>query len=189
MLEGIAGAYGFNREGGTLNYRFSTYEEEAGLSQALRLSKGFRRARAGYFFRAESVYNVATAAKERYGGFEDYHAQSHGEGSLHFLQSYDREGLFLMDEPEAALSPQRQLGLLLHIHRLAQAGAQFIIASHSPILLGMPDAELLRFGEDGIRPVSFEETESYQITSLYLRNRSGFLRELLRQEDDDDTGD
>ena len=183
LLEGIAVAYGYNAEGGTRNYQFSTYHDVSELEQAIRLVKGYRKRNSGYFFRAESFFNVATATALKYnddGQLPDYHAQSHGESFLTFLQDECREGVYLMDEPEAALSPQRQLTLLLHIHCMALEGSQFIIATHSPILLGLPGARILNFSEDGIHPIQYEDTESYQITKLFLERRELILRELFR---------
>ena len=183
LLEGIAVAYGFNAEGGTRNYQFSTYHDVSELEQAIRLVKGYRKRNSGYFFRAESFFNVATATALKYnddGQLPDYHAQSHGESFLTFLQDECREGVYLMDEPEAALSPQRQLTLLLHIHCMALEGSQFIIATHSPILLGLPGARILNFSEEGIQPIQYEDTESYQITKLFLERRELILRELFR---------
>lgn len=184
LLEGIAVASGFNPEGGTINYNFSTYDDVSELSEAIRLSRGFRRRRSGYFFRAESFFNVATVIMNEYndGNMPDYHSASHGESFLSFMQGFDREGLYLMDEPEAALSPQRQLSLLIHIVKMAKKGSQFIIVTHSPILLGIPDAEILSFDDGEIHPISYEETESYQVTKLFLENREMMLERLLRDE-------
>ena len=183
LLEGIAVAYGYNPEGGTRNYHFSTYRDVSELEEAVRLVRGYRKRSSGYFFRAESFFNVATVTNLQYnddGRLPDYHAQSHGESFLSFLQDEAREGLYLMDEPEAALSPQRQLTLMRHIYLMAMEGSQFIIASHSPILLGLPGAQILNFSDDGIHPISYEETESYQITKLFLERREQMLAELLR---------
>ena len=183
LLEAIAIAYGFNPEGGTRNYQFSTYDSHSGLCEALHLTKGVRRAEWGYFLRAESFYNVATA-EEAYSmlsnrGPEYYHRRSHGESFLKLVQSNFREnGIYLLDEPEAALSPQRQLTLLLEIARCVKAGAQFFIATHSPILLGLPDAEILCFDDTGIRPCAYEDTESYQVTKMFLEHRGAVLRQL-----------
>lgn len=183
LLEGIAVAYGFNAEGGTKNYQFSTYQDVSELEEAIRLVKGYRKRNSGYFFRAESFFNVATATNLKYnddGRLPDYHAQSHGESFLTFLQDEAREGMYLMDEPEAALSPQRQLTLLRHIYFMAMEGSQFIIATHSPILLGLPGARILNFSDEGVRPMAYEETESYQITRLFLERRGQMLKELFK---------
>ena len=185
LIEALAVAYGFNAEGGTLNYTFSTYAESHDLAAALHLTKGISRPQAGYFFRAESFFNVATAAEQIYGkkyGGERLHHQSHGESFLAFFQeSTNRRGLYLMDEPEAALSPQRQLTLLLIIAEMAKNGSQFIIATHSPILLGLPGADIFSFSNGTLSPVSYEETESYQITKMFLENRERLLTELFEE--------
>ena len=187
LLEGIAVAYGFNAEGGTQNYRFSTYQDVSELEEAIRLVKGYRKRNSGYFFRAESFFNVATVTNLQYnddGRLPDYHAQSHGESFLSFLQDEAREGVYLMDEPEAALSPQRQLTLMLHIHSMALEGSQFIIATHSPILLGLPEARILSFTDAGIHPIRYEDTESYQITKLFLEQRESLLNKLFNGAED-----
>ena len=141
LLEAIAVAAGFNAEGGTRNYRFSTYDDVSELCRAVRLVRGFRRIKVGSFLRAESFFNVASTAMREYnddGAMEDWHAESHGESFLSFITKYRQPGLFLMDEPEAALSPQRQLTLAKHVAEKAREGSQFIIATHSPILLAIP---------------------------------------------------
>lgn len=186
LLEALAVAYGFNAEGGTKNYNFSTYDSHSELCQALRIGKGHRKARWGYFLRAESFYNVATK-EEEYAAEpfsravpEELHRKSHGESFLAVAQKHFRpDGLYILDEPEAALSVQRQLTLLLEIYRLAERGAQFLIASHSPILLGFPDGEILSFDEGRIHSVDYEETESYQVTELFINNREYLLERLL----------
>ena len=184
LLEGMAEASGFNPEGGTKNFHFSTYDDVSELHSAMKLIRGTRRQRHGFFFRAESFFNVASVILNEYddGNQPDYHAQSHGESFLNFIQEAGSDGLYLMDEPEAALSPQRQLTLLLHIVKMAEKGAQFIIATHSPILLGIPDAQILAFEETGIHPVSYEETESYKITKLFVENRERMLGYLLEED-------
>lgn len=183
MLEAMAIAYGFNPEGGTKNYSFSTYDSHSELCDAIVLSKGYRRAKWGYFLRAESFYNVATQEEEyaRSGGRpQHFHEMSHGESFLAAAQSQLRpNGIYFFDEPEAALSPQRQLTLLMEIHRCAQQGAQFFIVTHSPILLGIPDAEILSFDDGQVHPILYEETDSYKITEMFIHNREQILRQLL----------
>ena len=187
LLEGIAVAYGFNPEGGTKNYCFSTYDSHSELSDAIRLSRGPRRAAGGYFLRAESFYNVATMEEEysRYGGVsQQYHKRSHGESFLQLVKSSFREGgLYLLDEPEAALSPQNQLALLLEMIRLSGQGAQFIVATHSPILLALPGAKILSFDEGRLHPCAYEDTGSYQVMSLFMSNRRNVLHHLLMEEE------
>lgn len=194
LLEGIAVAYGFNPEGGTKNYSFSTYDSHSELHESIRLTRGPRKPAGSYFLRAESFYNVASKAEDyrdnepmevyyaRYGG-KSLHERSHGESFLALIQGgFVANGLYILDEPEAALSPQRQLTLLLEIDRLAKAGAQFIIASHSPILLGLPEAQILSFDEGEICPCSYTETSSYQVTEMFINNREYFLKRLLSEE-------
>lgn len=186
LLEALAIAYGFNPEGGTLNYRFSTYDDYSGLGRAIRLSKGTVKPKWGYFLRAESFYNVASAAMREYnydGRMTNYHARSHGESFLEFIQEAKSPGIYLMDEPEAALSAQRQLTLLIHLVKMAKQGSQFIIATHSPILLGIPDADILSFDEGSIHSVRYEDTDSYQITKLFIENREALLSRLLTQDE------
>ena len=184
LLEAIAVAYGFNPEGGTKNYNFSTYDSHSELCDAIRLIRGIHKPGWGYFLRAESFYNVASA-EERYsreGGVrpEYYHMKSHGESFLAMAQSnFKAKGVYLLDEPEAALSPQRQLTLLLEIANCARAESQFIIVTHSPILLGMPDAEILSFDGGQIHPCSYEDTDSYRVTEMFINNRERILHRLL----------
>lgn len=198
LLEGIAVAYGFNPEGGTKNYSFTTYDSHSELHHSIRLVKGIRKPRGSYFLRAESFYNVASQAEEyrdgdpievyyaRYGG-KSFHQQSHGESFLALMQgNFVENGIYILDEPEAALSPQRQLTLLIEIDKLTRQGAQFIIASHSPILLGIPDAQILSFDEGEIHPCDYLETESYQVTEMFINNREYFLKRLLTNESEDE---
>lgn len=184
LLEALAIAYGFNPEGGTLNYSFSTYDSHSQLHDAIIVSKGYRQAKWGYFLRAESFYNVATK-EEDYADpshpSEKYHEQSHGESFLALVQAQlSPDGLYLFDEPEAALSPQRQLALLTEIYSFAKRGSQFIIATHSPILLGLPGAQILSFDDSGVHPCEYEETESYKVTELFINNKERLLENLLK---------
>ena len=183
LLEAIAVSYGFNPEGGTKNYNFSTYDSHSDLYGAIRLSKGYRKASHGYFLRAESFYNVATKEMEYSDALHPsklYHEISHGESFLSIAQSQlSANGLYIFDEPEAALSPSRQLTLLMEIYNCAKNGSQFIIATHSPILLGIPGAAILTFDSGLIHPCSYEETDSYQVTEMFLNHREYLLERLL----------
>ena len=183
LLEALAVAYGFNPEGGTKNYSFSTYDSHSQLYEAIRVSKGFRKAKWGYFLRAESFYNVATK-EEEYADIahpsEKYHEKSHGESFLALAQKQLRpNGLYLFDEPEAALSPQRQLTLLMEICSCAKQGSQFIIVTHSPILLGIPDAQIVSFDDGKVHNCEYEDTESYKVTEMFINNREVLLGRLL----------
>lgn len=183
LLEAMAIAEGFNPEGGTRNYSFSTFNSHSELCDAVRLSRQ-KKARWGYFLRAESFYNAATMeaeyAKGPGGKPMHLHEQSHGESFLSIVQSnFDGNGLYFLDEPEAALSPQRQLTLMLEIDRCRKLGAQFFIVTHSPILLGLPDTEILTFDDGKIHSCSYEETDSFIITSTFINNRGGLLKKLL----------
>lgn len=183
MLEAIAVAMGFNPEGGSKNYSFSTYDSHSELCDAIRISKGYRTAGWGYFLRAESFYNVATKEMD-YADLthpsQRFHEKSHGESFLELAQTQLKpNGIYFLDEPEAALSPQRQLTLLMEIDRCAKEESQFIIVTHSPILLGIPEAEILTFDDGQIHPCTYEETDSYQVTEMFINNRKRLLASLL----------
>ena len=183
LLEALAVAYGFNPEGGTKNYSFSTYDSHSELHDAIRLSKGIYKPGWGYFLRAESFYNVATAEQD-YMEWKSqrFHEMSHGESFLAMIQNNFRpNGVYLLDEPEAALSPQRQLTLLLEIVSCSRDGAQFIIVTHSPILLGIPDAEILSFDNGLLHPITYEETDSFQVTEMFINHRQRILHQLLEE--------
>lgn len=190
LLEALAIAKGLNPEGGTRNYNFSTYDDYSTLKSAITFQSGMLKPKWSYFLRAESFYNVASEAAHNYnddGCMTDFHARSHGESFLEFILENDEKGLYFMDEPEAALSPQRQLTLLLHLVKMAEKGSQFIIVTHSPILLGTPDADIVSFDEGELHRISYEETESYQVTKLFLENREVMLRQLLQEETECET--
>lgn len=189
LLEAIAIRYGFNPEGGSLNYNFSTHDDYSGLCNALTIIQGADRGpRGGFFLRAESFYNVSTKAIEyekeigrpMYGD-RTLHEQSHGESFLSFIRTFTRTGLFIMDEPEAAFSPQRQLSLFTRIAQMARNGSQYIIVTHSPILLAMPGADIIGFDDNGLHYLDYEETESYRITELIINHRSRMVSQLLEE--------
>lgn len=184
LLEALAVAHGFNPEGGTKNYVFSTHDTHSELCDAIRVVKSYRKEKWGYFLRAESFYNVATQ-EEAYANPVParYHEQSHGESFLALAQNNLRpNGLYLFDEPEAALSPQRQLTLLMQIYNCAKEGSQFMIVTHSPILLGMPGADIYCFDHGRIHLCEYEDTESYQVTKMFINNRQRLLDQLLTEE-------
>lgn len=191
LLEAIAVACGFNPEGGTRNFSFSTRATHSCLGEYLTPARrGYPKD--GFFLRAESFYNVATNIDEMdeapsfgprlidsYGGVS-LHKQSHGESFLALVQNrFGGEGLYLLDEPEAALSPSRLLTLLGEMDRLVKAGSQFIVATHSPILMAFPGARLYQLGEEGIRPTAYRETEHYQLTKRFLDDPERMLHALL----------
>lgn len=192
LLEAIAVAMGFNAEGGTKNFRFGTRASHSNLVDYLRVAKGIRRPRDGFFLRAESFFNVATEIErlddepspgppiiESYGG-RSLHEQSHGESFMALLMNrFGGKGLYLLDEPEAALSPQRQLAALARIHDLVVDDSQFIIATHSPILMAYPDAWIYQFDAGGVSRVAYEDTEHYQVLRAFLANPQRMLRNLL----------
>ncbi len=190
MIEAIAVAAGFNAEGGTKNFRFGTRTSESDLCQHTRLIKGTRRMEDGFFLRAESLFNVATEIEKlgvvgSYGGVS-LHEQSHGESFLAVVQHrFQPNGLYVLDEPEAALSPQRQLVLLAEMHRLAtREGAQFVIATHSPILMAYPGATIYELGESGTHQVAYEDTEHYRLTRSFLLDPERYFRHLFADDDE-----
>jgi predicted ATPase len=189
LLEGIAAAFGLNPEGGTKYERFTTHATHSSLFRSLVLTKSVDAPTDSYFLRAESFYNVATQIPERdhdrYGG-TSLHRQSHGESFLALvLHRLRGNGLYLFDEPEAALSPARQLALMAAIHRLVRRNSQFIIATHSPILLGYPGATIYLFGDQALARTEYLDTEHYQVTKAFLDRPERMLSELLRTDDGD----
>lgn len=195
ILEAIAIALGFNAEGGSRNFRFGTRPSHSELHQYLRPVRGIQRPRDGFFLRAESYFNVATEieridAEPGPGapiapafGPRALHEQSHGESFLALVQHRFRgDGLYVLDEPEAALSPMRQMTLLSRLHELVQMRSQFIIATHSPILLAYPGATIYECGPGGVRHLEYENTEHFRITRDFLNRYPMMLRTLLADE-------
>jgi predicted ATPase len=189
LIEAIAVAAGFNAEGGSKNFNFRTRSSESALHQFLRPIRGIKRPRDGFFLRAESYFNVATEidrlhVTRAYGGVS-LHEQSHGESFLALVKHRFRgNGLYILDEPEAALSPQRQLSLLAIMHELVEADrSQFIIATHSPILMAYPGALIYRLDGDGIETTKYEDTEHYTITRDFLDSPERFFKTLFGQRD------
>ncbi|MEK7120580.1 MAG: AAA family ATPase, partial [Patescibacteria group bacterium] len=194
FLEAIADRYGFGREGGSKNISFETSSENSStkLANAVKLS-WTQKILGGYFFRAESFFNVASYIDDiqkidgkaylAYGG-ESLHKQSHGESFLSLFQNrFSRGGFFLLDEPEAALSPQRQLSLLVLLNKICQnKNTQFIIATHSPILLAYPDAQIFSFDSEKIEEIKYEDTKPYQITKSFLNNKHSYIKRLFNEE-------
>ena len=165
----------------------------AELYRSLVLQRGPRRPRDGFFLRAESFYNVATEIdrldeiaplKGAYGG-RSLHEQSHGESFLALvLNRFSGSGLYLLDEPEAALSPARQLALLAALDGLVRKNSQFLIATHSPLLLAYPNAEIFVLSERGIEKTPYRQTEPYLLTKRFLEAPERMLNELLGTEEE-----
>lgn len=190
LLEAIALKLGFNAEGGSKNFNFATRETHSNLHEFIRIERGIGHAADNYFLRAESFYNLATQVEElgvEYGyGKKSLHQQSHGEAFLALLLNrLQGDGVYLFDEPEAALSPQRQLSVLTLLHRLVYHQSQLVIATHSPILLAYPNARIYQFSPDGIAEVKYTETEHYQVTKDFLNHHERMLEMLLVAEDED----
>lgn len=192
LLEAIAVAWGFNAEGGTKNFSFATRASHSPLYEHLRLIRSYRRPKDGFFLRAESFFNVATNIEEldaepspappiinSYGG-RSLHQQSHGESFFTlFNERFGGKGLYILDEPEAALSPMRQMAMLARMHDLVRDDSQFIIATHSPIVMAYPDARRFFLSEKGIAEVDYEATEHYQLSRDFLVSPRSFLEHLM----------
>ena len=195
LIEAIAVHQGFNPEGGTVNFSFSTEDSHSELHRYLRIQKGMGIRKDGFFLRAESFYNVASNIDqmdripapgprviESYGGVS-LHKQSHGESFMALVKNrFGGNGLYILDEPEAALSPSRLLELMCHIHELEKKNSQFIISTHSPILMAYPGAEVLYLTQDGIKSVSYQQTEHYQITKQFLNAPEQMCKYLFADE-------
>jgi predicted ATPase len=199
LLEAIAVAAGFNPEGGSMNFRFSTRSSESPLAGAMRLVRSVRRPRTGFFLRAESFFNVATTIEQldkegggaslksasiidSYGG-RSLHEQSHGESFIALaLNRFGANGLYVLDEPEAALSPLRQMSMLRRMHDLVGQGCQFIVATHAPILLAYPEAWIYELDKRGLRRVAYDDTSTVRVTRDFLSDRDGTLDELFSED-------
>ncbi len=190
LLEAIAECCEFSLEGGNRDHYRTTFNERSALAQALRLSWSQKTAE-GFFMRAESFYNFATYIDEvsdlrAYGG-KSLHEQSHGESFLSLFTNRFEQGIYLLDEPEAALSPQRQLSFLSVIHELETSGhAQFIIATHSPIILSYPSAVLFSFDGDAIEQIAYHDSEHYRVTRDFLNAPERYFKHLFDDQDDKD---
>lgn len=184
VLEAIALAMGFGPEGGTRNTLFKTADSVSSLYRHLKLVKSFARPQDHYFLRAESFFNLATYMDGTgyLGGYGDksLHQRSHGESFMSVLiDKLKGNGLYIFDEPEAALSPSRQMAAITAIHRLVEDGSQFIIATHSPILLAYPRSKIVLFDGTGLSDVRYEDTEHYSITRHFLNNHRRMVHHLL----------
>lgn len=192
LIEGIAVAMGFNPEGGTVNFNFSTNDSHSDLHHFLTVSRGYVRHRDGFFLRAESFYNVASNIDEldeessfepkvitHYGG-KSLHKQSHGESFLALVENrFGGNGLYILDEPEAALSPMRLMRLMVCMQELLNRNSQFIISTHSPVLMTFPGAEVLEITDEGIRSVDYKETEHFIVTKRFMDAPEKMIEGLL----------
>jgi predicted ATPase len=186
IIESVAVAAGFNAEGGTKNYNFSSHNTTSDLSNNIALIRGYRREKYGYFLRAESFYTTANYADS--GTFNAYgpspilfdgkriHEQSHGEAFIAIVKDF-RPGLYIFDEPESALSPKRQLVLMSYMRQLIEGGSQFIIATHSPILLAYPGASIYELSSVGIKKTDYAEVEHVKVMKDFLNNPERYLKE------------
>jgi predicted ATPase len=188
LVEAIAVAAGFNAEGGSRNMQFGTRTSHSELHQHLRLVRGTRSPKTGYFLRAESFFNVASYIEDipeavgSHGG-TSLHEQSHGESFLSLVTNrFGSNGFYLLDEPEAALSLRGNLALMRRMHDLVAEGSQFVVSTHSPILLGYPEARIYVLSESGIDEVAYEETEQYELTRSFLDDRGRFLHYLFADD-------
>lgn len=194
ILEAVAIALGFNPEGGTKNFAFSTADSHSGLYESLVVSRT-KNAKDGFFLRAESFYNVVShideldrqpalsrKISESYGG-RSLHTVSHGESFMALVENrFSGESLFILDEPEASLSPMRQISLLSQMHRLVSQGSQFIISTHSPILCAYPHSTVFELSHEGIKTVPWKESEIYKTTYGFLSDSEHILRYLFDSE-------
>jgi predicted ATPase len=192
LMEALAVAWGFNPEGGTKNFRFGTRASHSVLHEYLRLVKGVRRPRDGFFLRAESLFNLASEIEhldeDPFGGppiIDSYghrslHEQSHGESFFAvMMHRFGGHGFYVLDEPEAALSPSRQLAMLSRIHQLVKSRSQFVIATHSPMLMAYPNAWIYQIGADGMERVALEDTEHYVVAKRFLNDPHRQLERVL----------
>ncbi len=183
LIEALAVSQGFNPEGGSRNFNFRTADTHSELYRYLRVARGAIRHKRGYFLRAESFYNVATNIDELgiagyYGG--SLHHLSHGESFLALVENrFGGNGLYILDEPEAALSPRGIIRLIRRMDELVKQDSQFIISTHSPMLLAFPEAEVYQIREDGIRSVRFQDTEHYRTTVRFLQNPESAIEDIL----------
>jgi predicted ATPase len=194
LIEALAVKWGFNAEGGSKNFNFRTHESHSPLNEFLRITKGVKRALDGFFLRAESYFNIATNIEQldsepgpgapiitSYGG-KSLHHQSHGESFLSLIEHrFNGNALYILDEPEAALSPSRQMSMLVRMHDLVKANSQFIIATHSPILMAYPGAKILQVSQHGLEEVAYEDTEHYQITRNFLNRHEMMIEQLFEE--------
>lgn len=195
LIEAIAIAFGFNPEGGSKNFNFSTYNSHSILSKYITLKKGIVKPKDGFFLRAESFYNIASyiesldqikanepLIKNCYGG-KSLHNQSHGEGFLSIiLNRFMGNGIYILDEPEAALSINNQFTLISQIDNLVRNKSQFIISTHSPYLLAYPNASIFVIDDNQIKSVSYKETDNYILSKEFLNNPERYINYILDEQ-------
>lgn len=194
ILEAIAVTYGFNPEGGTKNFNFSSRDTHSQLYKSIKLIKGPYVPKDGFFFRAESFYNVASNIDDLaksgrpsdfsflnlYGG-KSLHSQSHGESFFSlFVNRFTGKSLYILDEPEAALSPSRQMAMIRRIHELVKLNCQFIIATHSPIIMAYPDSIIYEINDSSIIEKEYDETENYQVMRSFFDNPKRIIDMLIQ---------
>lgn len=190
LIESLAVAWGFNAEGGTKNHSVQTRRTHSELHEYIRFSKSLRKSAPGFFLRAESLYNVASQIDE-VGYMESYgnkslHEQSHGESFWALLEHKFRgNALYILDEPEAALSPSRQMSMLVRMHDLIKQNSQFIIATHSPILMAYPGALIYQVSKYGLDQIAYEDTEHYQVTRSFLNRHATMIEQLFDEKDEE----
>ena len=194
LLEAIAVKYGFNAEGGSLNYLFTTKETHSELHSVIKLIRGIERPKTGFFLRAESFYNAASYLDDAdggsgkllraYGGVS-LHEQSHGESFFSLVMNrFAGRGMYILDEPEAALSPSRQMSLLIRVNELVKQGSQFIIATHSPIILAYPDSVIFELTESGINETEYKNTETYTVMKAFMDDPKRMIDHLFAEKED-----
>lgn len=187
LIEALAVAWGFNAEGGSRDHSFGTRDSHSPLHRFVRPVRSPQKVRDGFFLRAESFFTVASYLEapdiqgNRYGD-RSLHEQSHGESFFALFDNrFDGDGLYILDEPEAALSPTRQLSFLAKMHELVLARSQLIIATHSPIILGYPNAWIYQVSEHGVDRIDYEDTDHVQVTRNFLNRRQMMLDILLEE--------
>jgi len=187
LIEALAVAWGFNAEGGSKDHQYSTRESHSPLHRFVRPVRAPIKAQDGYFLRAESFFTTASyleASGTSRRGQAGLHERSHGEAFFDlFDHRFKGDGLYILDEPEAALSPSRQLSFLAKLHQLVLARSQLIIATHSPIILGYPDAWIYETSERGLERVEYEDLDHVTVTRSFLNRRETFLDVLLSEDD------
>jgi predicted ATPase len=193
LIEAIAVGSGFNAEGGSKNFRFNSRASHSVLHEFIRMSRGAKRHKDGFFLRSESFFNLATDIEEldkdpfggrkiidSYGG-KSLHEQSHGESFWAlFLHRFSDNGFFILDEPEAAMSPSRQIAMLCRMQQMVNCGSQFIIATHSPILIAYPNSIIYELSHEGLAVKTYKETELFKSYANFITDSDNYINRLLK---------